>query len=38
VISPKTASVHVSNLRNKTGSESRIELALEGRRLLGVTD
>ncbi len=33
-ISPKTASVHVSNLKNKLGSDSRIELALTGRRLL----
>ncbi len=33
-ISPKTASVHVSNLRAKLGVESRVELALEGQRLL----
>lgn len=33
-ISPKTASVHVSNLKNKLGSDSRIELALTGRQLL----
>jgi predicted ATPase/DNA-binding CsgD family transcriptional regulator len=33
-ISPKTASVHVSNLKNKLGSDSRIELALLGRQLL----
>ena len=33
-ISPKTASVHVSNLRAKLGVESRIALAMEGRRLL----
>jgi predicted ATPase/DNA-binding CsgD family transcriptional regulator len=33
-ISPKTASVHVSNLRTKLGADSRIELAMAGRQLL----
>jgi predicted ATPase/DNA-binding CsgD family transcriptional regulator len=33
-IAPKTASVHVANLKRKLGVESRIDLAIEGRRLL----
>ena len=33
-ISPKTASVHVSNLRTKLDANSRIQLAMTGRRLL----
>jgi len=37
-ISRKTASVHVSNLKAKVGVETRIELALEGRRLLPPLD
>jgi predicted ATPase len=34
-ISPKTASVHVSNAKAKLGAESRIELALQAHELLG---
>ena len=33
-IAAKTASVHVANLKRKLGVETRIDLALEGRRLL----
>jgi DNA-binding NarL/FixJ family response regulator len=33
-ISPKTVSVHVFNLKVKLGIDTRIELALAGRRLL----
>jgi predicted ATPase/DNA-binding NarL/FixJ family response regulator len=33
-IAAKTASVHVSNIKGKLGVETRIDLAIEGRRLL----
>ena len=32
-ISPKTASVHVSNVKGKLGVESRLEIALRAREL-----
>jgi DNA-binding NarL/FixJ family response regulator len=37
-ISPKTASVHVSNLRTKLDATSRIHLAMSGRLLLDAAD
>jgi DNA-binding NarL/FixJ family response regulator len=33
-MSPKTASVHVANLKSKLGAESRIDVAVRGRELL----
>ena len=33
VISPKTASVHVTNIKGKLGLESRLEVALRARDL-----
>ena len=33
VISPKTASVHVANIKGKLGASSRVEIALSAREL-----